>query len=308
VLQSVLIAAGLVLATAPEHETTQFATATEIVRQIQPLVSDTLWIRARCVVVVPEVDPEGPSAGEPARGFMSCRAGAEWSAPAFLELAKHSRMSGERRSVRDLVLLVLNESGVQLLLQDQAALTPGTCAQGPVGQVVNEEGRLLAAEMISYVRVLGTFTGIDLTGAVFRSDGEANRKAYGQTATTRRILASRELSAPSGASAFLNALRALPGASSATQTEASSQAVGLGGELASGDAAPSSGRDANIRTRIAEIRQTLDRLLADSAVSPVGTSDRPGSPSDEPVTVDRSRLLQLRQQFEALVLALNAAP
>jgi lipid-binding SYLF domain-containing protein len=307
VFQGVLVALGLAAFwTAPADETTLVASATEIVGQIQPIVSDALWSRARCLVVVPDVDPAGSSAGEPARGLMSCRAGSEWSAPVFFQMVRRDRVSGAMRAVGDVVLLVLNESGVQLLLQDQAVLVPGTSVPGPVG-AVDDEDRLLAAEMVSYVRVRGTFGGIDLSGAVVRSDSEANKRAYGQTATTRRILASRELSAPSGSTAFLGALRVLPGASQPGQAQAGSM-PGPSGGPPTGDLPPRSGRDVNLRTRITEIRQTLDRLLADAAPSATGTSGTPAGPSEAPVTVDRARLLQLRQQFEALVLALNAEP
>ena len=65
------------------------------------------------------------------------------------------------------------------------------------------------------------------------------------------------------------------------------------------------------RARVVDIEQTLDRILAETTPAPVGTSG-PGSPSTAAgaasgatVTVERARLLQLRQQLDQLLAALN---
>jgi hypothetical protein len=68
----------------------------------------------------------------------------------------------------------------------------------------------------------------------------------------------------------------------------------------------------NLRGRVVDIQQTLDRILADTTPAPVGTSGaKQARSTDAPaagasaVTVDRARLLQLRRQLDALLATLN---
>ena len=64
--------------------------------------------------------------------------------------------------------------------------------------------------------------------------------------------------------------------------------------------------DDDIRARVVDIEQTLDRLLADTTPAPVGTTGTVGAtPASATVTIDRARLLQLREQLEALLATLN---
>jgi hypothetical protein len=68
----------------------------------------------------------------------------------------------------------------------------------------------------------------------------------------------------------------------------------------------------DLRGRVIDIQQTLDRILADTTPAPVGTSgtgktvstdvQSAGAPA---VAVDRARLLQLRRQLDALLATLK---
>ena len=68
----------------------------------------------------------------------------------------------------------------------------------------------------------------------------------------------------------------------------------------------------DLRGRVIDIQQTLDRILADTTPAPVGTSgagktvstdvQSTGSPA---VAIDRARLLQLRRQLDALLATLK---
>ena len=62
--------------------------------------------------------------------------------------------------------------------------------------------------------------------------------------------------------------------------------------------------DDDLRARVVDIQQSLDRLLADTTPAAVGTTGVAGTESGT-VTLDRTRLLQLRQQLDALLAALN---
>src|SRR5579862_2540105 len=81
----------------------------EIHRAPDKDIPDDLWEKASCVAVFPSVKKAAfIVGGEFGKGVMSCRNGADWSAPAFMELEKGSfglQFGGE--SV-DLVLLVMN--------------------------------------------------------------------------------------------------------------------------------------------------------------------------------------------------------
>jgi hypothetical protein len=63
--------------------------------------------------------------------------------------------------------------------------------------------------------------------------------------------------------------------------------------------------DDNLRTKVVDIQQNLDRILADTTPAPVGTSGTVGAAGDGTITVDRVRLLELRRQLDALIYALN---
>ena len=65
--------------------------------------------------------------------------------------------------------------------------------------------------------------------------------------------------------------------------------------------------DEDLRARVVDIQQTLDRILADTTPNAVGTSGRTESVprATDAVTVDRARLLQMRNQLDALLAALN---
>jgi hypothetical protein len=62
---------------------------------------------------------------------------------------------------------------------------------------------------------------------------------------------------------------------------------------------------------VVELEQTLDRMLADAASSPAGTSGTAGTPATVASTgggtivVERARLVQLRQQLDAILAAID---
>jgi hypothetical protein len=64
--------------------------------------------------------------------------------------------------------------------------------------------------------------------------------------------------------------------------------------------------DDDLRARVVDIQQTLDRLLADTTPAPVGTTGTVGAtPASSTVTIERARLIQLREQLEALIATLS---
>jgi hypothetical protein len=167
----------------------------------------------------------------------------------------------------------------------------------------------LHAEILSYARAQGLFAGIDLSGAVLRPDEDANKAVYGGGATPAAILARREISAPPEADAFLRAL----GATGSKGTDSSAAAKSPSASQADSSTptprtttTPST--DDDVRMRIGSMQQLLDRMIASDnpppATGTIGTTaDSPSSGSM--VTVSRAQLLQLRQQLDSLIAALN---
>jgi lipid-binding SYLF domain-containing protein len=125
-------------------------------------------------------------------GFAACRksGGAGWSAPAAMRVEGGSVGFQIGASETDIVLLVMNDSGMRHLLSDKFTIGgEATAAAGPIGRdAAAETDAMMNAEMLSYSRSRGLFAGISLEGATLRPDGETNKELYGREATNREIL------------------------------------------------------------------------------------------------------------------------
>ncbi len=307
---SVVTAAGAAIAAITPSQTARLAAAAGVVQSIHDSVPDEFWNRAQCVAVIPDLkDAALMAAGNYGRGVMSCRAGERWSAPTFMQFAGGSWGFKAGAEEMDVVLLVMSEQGVQKMLQDKIVLgADASVAAGPLGQQ-GHVGNDVAptAEMLAYSRAGGRFVGIDLSGVVLRPDVDSNTEVYGSRATPRTILASRELSAPTQANAFLSALNARATMSAAGDRERRAQTPAPSPDTRPGTSVRTTtvpSTDDDLRTRVVDIQQILDRVLADTTPSPVGTSGNTPSPPST-VAVDRVRLMQMREQLDALLAALS---
>jgi SH3 domain-containing YSC84-like protein 1 len=294
------------------NEAARLADAAKVVQAVRPSIPDDYWSRARCAAVIPDLKKAAfIIGGEYGKGAMSCRSGETWGAPVFMQLAKGSWGVQAGAEQVDLILLVMNESGVQKLLKNKVTLgADASVAAGPMGRQgsVGTDAQL-HAEILSYSRAQGLFAGIDLSGGVLRPDEDANKAVYGGDAAPATILARREIAAPPEADAFLRAL----GATGSKGADSSAAAKSPSASQA--DASTPTPRttttpttDDDVRMRIAAMQQLLDRMIASDSPPPaVGTAgttaDAPGSGSM--VTVSRTQLLQLRQQLDSLIAALN---
>jgi len=304
-----IVAATLALTTAASAgaairpgEAQRLAASARTVQQLRGEIPDDVWMRARCVIALPELKKAAfIIGGEFGKGVMSCRAGEQWSAPVFMQLAKGSWGFQAGVEQADLVVLVMNEKGVQKLLDNKVTLgADATLAAGPIGRRAGAgTDAALSAEMLAYSRSKGLFAGIDVSGGVLRPDDDVNVGVFGAGATPRTILANSEMSAPPEAAPFL---RALSAAGASGSVNAGSGQTASAGSVPRG--APVT-TDDDLRARVVDIQQTVDRLLADTTPAPVGTSGTADSIEPNTVRVERARLLQLRQQLEALLATLN---
>ncbi|MGA2415938.1 MAG: lipid-binding SYLF domain-containing protein [Candidatus Sulfotelmatobacter sp.] len=163
---------------------------------------------AKCMVVVPNLVKAGfIFGGKHGRGVASCRTAEGWSAPAFVSVGGGSW--GLQIGVEgvDLVMLVMNDRGLQHLLSSKFEMTgEGSVAAGPVGRHTSAgTDILLNTEVLTYSRSKGVFAGLTLEGAVIEQDNDSTRAIYGHPMTFRNIL-SGHATTPASANAFVKAV------------------------------------------------------------------------------------------------------
>ncbi len=164
----------------------------EIMQTPDRAIPQELFDSAYCAVIVPGVKKGAFIFGaQYGKGYISCRRknGVGWSAPGSVILEGGSfgfQIGGEDS---DVMLLVMNHSGVDHLLSSQFTLgAGGSVAAGPVGRTAKAEtDALLNAEILSWSRTHGVFAGISLQGASLREDLEDNRALYDRTMTNKEI-------------------------------------------------------------------------------------------------------------------------
>src|SRR5712671_6386817 len=268
---AVLALAATASAEISSGEITRLSEAAQVLRETRESIPQPYWDQARCVAVIPDLKKAALIfGGEYGKGVMSCRTGDGWSAPVFLQLAKGSWGFQAGAEQIDVVMLVMNESGVQKLLKNKVNLgADASIAAGPVGrqgQVSTDVS--LTAEILAYSRAKGLFAGINLSGGVLRPDEDANTNVYGSHASPSTILASRSISAPTQATVFLDALGV------AAKVQAPEKDAIKAVRAPSANVLPTT--DSDLRATIVAMQQTIDRILADQSPSAVGTSGQAG--------------------------------
>jgi len=163
---------------------------------------------AECVAVVPSMLKGGFIFGAKyGRGLASCRTPKGWSAPAFFTIGGGSFGFQIGGQAVDLVMLIMNNDGMQHLLSSQFALgADASVAAGPVGR--HAEGNTdwkLRAQVLTYSRARGVFAGVSLNGARINQDKKSTREFYGHMVTTKAALTG-EVEPPADANPFLSSL------------------------------------------------------------------------------------------------------
>ncbi len=164
--------------------------------------------RAECVAVVPSMLKGGFIVGAKyGRGVASCRTSKGWSAPAFFMVTGGSFGFQIGGQAVDLVMLIMNNDGMQHLLSSQFTLgADASVAAGPVGR--HAEGDTdwkMRAQVLTYSRARGVFAGATLNGAVMKQDKDSTREFYGHMVTLKASLTG-EVEAPAPANPFLSSL------------------------------------------------------------------------------------------------------
>lgn len=156
-------------------------------------VPQSLLNKSECVIVVPNLKKAAfIVGGKYGRGFAFCRrqGGTGWSAPAAIRIEGGSFGFQIGGSEQDVLLLVMNQSGMKRLLSNKFTLGgEATAAAGPVGREASAQtDAVMRAEMLSWSRARGLFAGLSLQGATLRPDEDANQELYGQSMTNTAIL------------------------------------------------------------------------------------------------------------------------
>jgi lipid-binding SYLF domain-containing protein len=183
----------------------------EIMSAPDQSIPQELIDRAQCVAVFPSVKKGGfIVGGQYGKGLISCRRSqGSWGAPAYFTIGGGSfglQIGGQEV---DLVLLIMNKSGVEGLLQDKFEIGAGAAASaGPVGRNTHAStDLLLKSQILSYSRSRGLFAGLELKGAVIMQDKEANRDIYDREISAREIIVDGKARTPSIILIFPQTLR-----------------------------------------------------------------------------------------------------
>lgn len=212
---SVSMSALLFAADEPAKEskaTDRAQAAADVLNEIQSApdsgIPKEILSRADCVAVVPSMLKGGfVVGGKYGRGLASCRTSKGWSAPAFFTVKGGSFGFQIGGQAVDLVMLIMNNEGMQRLLSSQVALgADASVAAGPVGR--HAEGNTdwkMRAQVLTYSRARGVFAGASLNGAVVKQDKDSTRDFYGHMVTFKAALTG-EVEPPAAANPFLSSL------------------------------------------------------------------------------------------------------
>ena len=163
---------------------------------------------AKCMVVVPHLVKGGFILGaKHGRGVAICRTSAGWSAPAFISVSGGSGGLQIGAEGVDLVMVVMNDKGLQHLLSSKFEITgEGSAAAGPVGRHASAgTDWKLNTELLTYSRSRGVFAGLTLEGAVIEQDADSTIAIYGNDVPFKNILLGN-VPAPASAAPFMRAV------------------------------------------------------------------------------------------------------
>lgn len=155
--------------------------------------------QATCIAVVPSLKKAAfIVGGQYGQGVVTCRTGHGWSAPAFIRMAGGSfglQIGGQGT---DLVLVAVNDNGMQDLLKSKFKIGGDASASaGPVGRHAQAATDWkLSSELLTYSRSKGLFAGIDLDGTSVSQNLDDTNVYYGAPHTFEEILKGNVLPTP----------------------------------------------------------------------------------------------------------------
>src|SRR6202166_1319436 len=177
-------------------------------------IPQELLEKAECVIVIPSVKKLAFGVGADfGRGAMVCRTGEHfrgaWGAPAMYALEGGSvgfQIGGEGT---DLILLVMNNRGMNSILSSKVKLgADASIAGGPKGRDASADtDAWMRAEILSYSRSRGLFAGVSLEGTTLRPDDDASADVYGHPMKAKDIVRGAHTGVPSTGRHLVNVLQ-----------------------------------------------------------------------------------------------------
>ncbi len=154
-------------------------------------IPDSIVKEATCIAVVPSLKKGAFIIGaQYGQGVVTCRTGRGWSGPVFIRMAGGSfgfQIGGQGT---DLVLVAVNDKGLQDLLKSKFKIGGDASASaGPVGRNAQAATDIsLKSELLTYSRSKGLFAGIDLDGTTVSQNTDDTTLLYGAPHTFDQIL------------------------------------------------------------------------------------------------------------------------
>ena len=173
-------------------------------------VPEAIIEKAQAVVVIPSTVKGALLIGaQRGKGVMSAKSASGWSSPAFVTLTGGSLGLQIGGQATDIVLVVVNERGIDNLAQNTFKIGgDASVAAGPVGrEATASTDYKLQAQILSYSRSRGLFAGISLAGSTLRTDRDANEEIYGVGYRTRNIVVERKVEPTAAAEPWLKVLK-----------------------------------------------------------------------------------------------------
>ncbi len=188
-------------------------TVMQEVLNIPDNIPHNLLEKAECVIVFPSVKKLAYGVGASyGRGAMVCRTGehfrGSWGAPAMYALEGGSVGFQIGGKATDLILLVMNDRGMDSILSSKVQLgADASIAGGPKGRdATAATDAWMRAEILSYSRSQGAFIGVSLEGSTIRPDDDASADVYGHPIKAKDIVRGENVSVPRTGRHLVNVL------------------------------------------------------------------------------------------------------
>jgi SH3 domain-containing YSC84-like protein 1 len=181
----------------------------EIMAVKDKAIPDKIMGDAECIAVVPSMVKVAIGfGGNHGKGVATCKTANGWSAPAPFSITGGSWGLQIGGQAIDLVMLVMNQKGMDALLSSKFKVgADASAAAGPVGrQGEASTDWKMKAEVLTYSRARGVFAGIDLSGSRIAQDQDETRILYGKMVPFATIL-SGKVEPPNGSEPFLAAVK-----------------------------------------------------------------------------------------------------
>lgn len=175
----------------------EIARCNKVLKEISSIpdmrIPKDLFQRARGLAIFPGVINIGAVVGfELGKGIILRRDEKilNWSNPAFFTFRSGSVGFQLGAQSIDLILLFMDETGIQRLLEDKLILgVDASVSTGPLGRDTSMDTNLrLESQILSYSRTRGLFVGLSLTGGMIQPDKQANEVFHGKEVSVQDVL------------------------------------------------------------------------------------------------------------------------